>query len=169
MDITINALFFNDDTMHKIYEDKGKYNILFQIPQILYSTFISKCIDSLIRKLAFTQDFIVQLKQKKERIKFNKEYKRLMRIIKIKYISFFIISFVVLAFFWYYLICFCGIYVNTQIHLLKDSGLSLLTGLLYPFVICLIPGIFRISALKVEKPNRGFLYKLSGFLENYIV
>ena len=39
-DFTINALFFNDDTMHKIYQDKGKYNLLFQIPQILYSTLI---------------------------------------------------------------------------------------------------------------------------------
>ena len=29
MDYAVNALFFNDDTMHKIYEDKGKFNILF--------------------------------------------------------------------------------------------------------------------------------------------
>ena len=26
-DLTINALFFNDDTMHKIYQDKGQYNL----------------------------------------------------------------------------------------------------------------------------------------------
>ena len=45
-DLTINALFFNDDTMHKIYNDKGKYDLLFQIPQILYSTLISKLIDT---------------------------------------------------------------------------------------------------------------------------
>jgi len=25
-DLTINALFFTDDTMHKIYQDKGKFN-----------------------------------------------------------------------------------------------------------------------------------------------
>ncbi len=28
LDFTINALFFNDDTMHKIYEDIGKFNFL---------------------------------------------------------------------------------------------------------------------------------------------
>ena len=44
-DLAINALFFNDDTMHKIYEDKGKYNFLYQTPQILYSIMISKIID----------------------------------------------------------------------------------------------------------------------------
>ena len=27
---TVNSLFFQDSTMHKIYEDYGKYNFLFQ-------------------------------------------------------------------------------------------------------------------------------------------
>ena len=48
LDFTINALFFNDNTMHKIYEDKGKFNFLYQIPQILYSTIISRFIDALL-------------------------------------------------------------------------------------------------------------------------
>ena len=52
LDLAVNALFFNDDTMHKIYEDKGKYNFLYQIPQILYSTLISRFIDSFITKIA---------------------------------------------------------------------------------------------------------------------
>ena len=62
LDFTINTLFFNDDTMHKIYEDKGKFNFLYQIPQILYSTLISRFIDSLIKNLALSQDTIVDLK-----------------------------------------------------------------------------------------------------------
>ena len=28
-DLTINALFFNDDTMHKLYKDRGKFDLLF--------------------------------------------------------------------------------------------------------------------------------------------
>ena len=67
LDFTINTLIFNDDTMHKIYEDKGKFNILYQIPQILYSTIISKAIDGLIRTLALSQDNIVELKKEKEK------------------------------------------------------------------------------------------------------
>ena len=53
LDFSINALFFNDDTMNKIYEDKGKFNFLYQIPQILYSTLISRFIDALIKKFGF--------------------------------------------------------------------------------------------------------------------
>ena len=37
---TINGFFFSDDTMHKIHEDNGAFNIIYQIPQILYSTII---------------------------------------------------------------------------------------------------------------------------------
>ncbi len=53
--------------MHKIYKDKGKYNILYQIPQIIYSTIISRFIDALIRTLALSQDNIVELKREKEK------------------------------------------------------------------------------------------------------
>ena len=166
LDLTINAMFFNDDTMHKIYEDKGKFNFLYQIPQILYSTFISKLIDSIVRKLALSQDNFVDLKQEKENL--DKKYIQIKRILKIKFIFFFFISFIVLVFFWYYIVCFCGIYVNTQIHLIKDSVFSLLTGLFSPFILCLIPGVFRIPALSVNKPTRGFLYRFSSLLENIL-
>ena len=41
LDLTINALFFTDETMHKIYQDKGQFNFLYQIPQISYVLFKS--------------------------------------------------------------------------------------------------------------------------------
>ena len=72
-DLTINALFFNDDTMHKIYKDRGKFDLLFQIPQILYSTLISKLIDTLIKNLALSQDIIVELKNKNEKYNIKKK------------------------------------------------------------------------------------------------
>ena len=43
----VNALFFNDNTMHQIYEDEGSFNFIYQLPQIAYSTLISFFIDSL--------------------------------------------------------------------------------------------------------------------------
>ena len=30
-DITVNALFFTDDTMHKIYVDSGSFNLFYQL------------------------------------------------------------------------------------------------------------------------------------------
>ena len=165
LDFTVNALFFTDDTMHKIYQDKGKFNILYQIPQTLYSMIISRVIDALIRKYALSQENIIEFKQ--ENIKKNnldQKYQNLLRTLKIKFIPFYIFSFIILMFFWYYITCFCGIYINTQSHLIKDSLISLITSLIYSFVVDIIPGIFRISALKMGKPSFTCLYKFSQFI-----
>ena len=169
LDFAVNALFFTDDTMHKIYEDKGEFNILYQLPQIIYSTIITKFIDSFIRKFALSQDNIVGLKQENIKIGFEKRNKKLLHFLKIKFIIFFISTFIILIFLWYYVTSFCEIYANTQTHLIKDSVISLLTSFLIPFVLCIIPGIFRVTSLRVEKPTRKYIYNFSSFLENWLL
>ena len=155
--------------MHKIHEDKGTYDFLFQIPQILYSTLITRFINGLINKFALTQDNILTIKEETDTNKLNDKFKqKLIKIIKIKLVIFFILCFIILMTFWFYITCFCGIYTNTQIHLIKDSVISLLTSFIMPFWQYLIPGLFRIPSLMVDKPTRKYLYKFSSFLENYI-
>ena len=166
-DFAINALFFNDDTMHKIYKDKGKFDLLYQIPQILYSTLISKFIDTFLRSLALSQENIIELKQLKEKKNLKRIQNKLLLILKIKFILFFISSFIILIFFGYYIICFCGVYINTQLHLIKDSVISLIISLLIPFGLYILPGIFRIPSLRAIKSNRKLLYKISQFIENW--
>ena len=50
--------------------------------------------------------------------------------------------------------------------LIKDTIISLIASLIYPFIINLIPSIFRISALRMEKQSGKYLYRFSSFLEN---
>ena len=166
-DLTINALFFTDETIHKIYQDKGEFNILYQIPQTLYSTLIGKFIDTIIKNLALSQDIIIELKEEKIK-KLENKHKNLIRILNIKFTLFFILSLIALIFFWYYTACFCGIYINTQSHLIKDSIISLITSLMIPFGLYLIPGIFRLSAMNAKKRSHKYLYKFSIFLESYL-
>ena len=66
----------------------------------------------------------------------------------------------------YYIICFCGVYINTQIHLIKDTIISFGLSLIYPFGIYLIPGIFRIPALKAKKRDKIYMYKFSQIIQN---
>ena len=162
--LTINALFFNDSTMHKIYEDKGSYNFIYQIPQILYSSIISGVINGLIRFLSLSQKNIIKLKEENEKSNINENKKKLLSVLKIKFALFFIITFIILLFCFYYISCFCGIYINTQTHLFKDSLISFILSLVYPFVTCLIPGILRIPTLRDEKGSSWFAYKLSTLL-----
>ena len=84
---------------------------------------------------------------------------------KIKFVFFFIISFLLLLIFGYYISCFCCIYENTQIHLFKDSLMSFFISLIYPIFICLIPSIFRIAALSSKKGDKCCVYKFSKIIE----
>ena len=168
LDFTVNALFFTDDTINKIYQDKGKFNFLYQIPQILYSTLISGFVSVMVKNFALTKENIIELKKEEIKADDDKKYELLKKKLKIKFILFFVLAFIILLIIWYYITCFCGIYINTQSHLIKDLLISIVTSLLIPFALCVVPGIFRISALSVEKPSRKYLYKFSLLLENWI-
>ena len=144
----MNALFFEDISLHKIYEDQGKYNFLYQIPQILYSTITTQIISSLLEKLSLSQDEISDLKENYNLKELNKEVKRVVNYITIKCILFFIVSIILLFGFWYYLSAFCAVYYNTQIPLINDNIISFITSILCPFLLDLIPVIFRIFALR---------------------
>ena len=69
-----------------------------------------------------------------------------------------------MTFFWYFITCFCAVYSNTQIILIKNTFLSYGLSMLYPFGIYLIPGIFRIYALRAEKRDKECLYKVGIFV-----
>ena len=169
LDFTVNALFFTDDTINKIYQDKGKFNFLYQIPQILYSTLISGFVSVMVKNFALTKENIIELKKEEIKTDIDKKYEQLKKKLKIKFILFFVLAFIILLIIWYYITCFCGIYINTQSHLIKDLLISIVTSLLIPFALCVVPGIFRISALSVDKPSRKYLYKFSLLLESLLV
>ena len=163
LNLTVNACFFNDSTMHKIYQDEGSYNFLYQLPQIIYSLLISILIKTILSILSLTEKNIVKLKEEKkiDSNEFTKVYKRF----KIKLIIFFVLEFIFLFLFWYYLSCFCALYKNTQIHLIKDTLTSFALSLFYPFVLNLIPGLFRISAINKKDKNSKCKYKVSQLLQ----
>ena len=155
--ITVNALFFNDSTMHKIYIDEGKYNLSYLIPKIIYSFIISNIISLFIRYLSLTENDVVKIK------KGNKKFEQFIKSFKIKFILFFLLSFIFLIIFWYYLTCFYAVYQNTQKKLFCDTVISFSISLIYPFGFYLLPGLFRIPAL--SKPNSGCLYEFSKLIQ----
>ena len=157
LSFTITALFFNDTTLHKIYEDQGEYNFIYQIPNILYSTIISSLINIIIKYFSLTEKNILEIKKEKNIIK-GKKFK-IFKYLTIKFIIFFILNFLFLLFFWFYLTCFCGIYKNSQIHLISDTLSSIGLSFLYPFLLNLLPGILRIPSIK--SGNKECLFKLS--------
>ena len=162
LDFTVNTLFFSDDTMHKILEDEGEFNFIYQLPQIIYSTIISIIFDSTLTFLALSEENVLSVKHEKVLRNVARKAKDTIRALQIKFINFFILSFIFLMGFWYYVTCFCAVYKNTQYHLIKDTLISFGTSLLTPLGINLIPGIFRLPGLKGKKE---FLYLLSKIIQ----
>ena len=114
----VNALFFNDDTMHEIYKNKGDFDIIGQLSQILYSSIISMIFGIILEMLALTEGEILELKKLRLKKHFYTKVQDLNKKIKLKLLLYFILSTIFLLFFWYYISMFCAIYLNTQIHVL---------------------------------------------------
>ena len=162
---TVNALFFDDDTMHRIYVSKGSFDLEYQLPKIIYSSLISTVLNMPLKLLALSNNAIIKFKQDKNINNVDKRGEELKKKLKIKFILYFIISFIFLLFFWYYISMFGAIYRNTQLHLLKDTLISFGLSLLYPFGIYLLPGLFRIPSLSNPKNKKECLYNFSKLLQ----
>ena len=156
--LTINCFFFSDETMHKIYIDNGDYNFLYQLPQIIYTSIISTFVNILLKQLSLSEKNFLELKQEKTPIRLASKSKNIKACLEIKFLLFFIINYLLLAFFWYFISCFCAVFINTQIILFSDTLISFGLSLLYPFGYYLIPGFFRIPALRSNKNDKKCLY-----------
>ena len=89
--------------MHKIYEDKGSFDFIYQLPKNIYSSVISIVLNMILKILALTNDKIIDFKKIRKTKHINKNGKKLKKIIRIKFILYFIFSFMFLIFFWYYI------------------------------------------------------------------
>ena len=156
--MVMNVIFFFDSSMHKIYIDYGEYNIIAQMPQILYSSIIALVIEILIGILSSTDKDYLKIKQLKDisQKRINKELQKT----KIRLIIYFIITFILFLFYWYFITSFCAVYNNTQIIFIKDFITSFCLGLLYPFPIQLCFAFIRKISIKKNTKFRKLLYKL---------
>ena len=175
---TINALFFTDKIMHKIYEDEGKYNIIYQFPFITYSAIISSIIlRIMLTSLVLTEKNVVEVKKQQTQILASKKKKEVLKYLIIKFSLFFIINLILLIGFGYYLTCFNALYQNTQIDLILNSFISFGMSCVYPFFINIIPAFVRNDILKSHKNNKNkkisqnqlkdseYAYKISQWLQ----
>ena len=164
--LTVNALFYDEETIHKIYVNNGKYDFIYQIPKIAYSSLLTTVINSIIRSLSLSELAVLKIKNEEDIKMLEKKVSKVEKCLCYKFMIFFRLSFLILIFCWYYLSCFCVVYKNTQLQLIKDTLIGFTLCLVYPLGIYLIPGIFRIPSLINPKKNRKCLYRISKNLKN---
>ena len=160
----MSILFYNYKTLHKIYKENGKFNFIYQLPQIIYSAIITGVISTIVNRLGLIENNILMIKNSLID-EMEKEKQKQLNMILCKLLSFFIVTYILLFFFWIYSASFCLVYENTQIHLIKEAVISFSTSFMTPFVIYLFPGFFRIKSLKNEKDQKKYMYNFSKFLQ----
>ena len=161
-DMALNVFFFADETMHKMFLDYGKYNFMQQIPQIAYSTLVTQLIEVFLCFLSMTDKYFYEIKNLESDSRY--EVFKIIKCVKIKITFYFIFTCIMFAFYWYAIACFCAVYVNTQNAFIKDSLSSFALGLLYPFILYLIPAVLRLIALRATNSRLSFIYTLSDII-----
>ena len=157
---TINCFFFSDDTMHKIYIDLGKYNFLNQFLQMIYSTIVSSTINLILKLISLSGKNILLIKRQPNVKCAIKSSKDIETCEKVKIIIFYILSLCFLIFFWYFIGCFCAVYINTQKILFYDSLITFGSSMIYPFLYSLLATIFRLMALRRKNKKYEWVYKI---------
>ena len=159
-DMAMNVFFFSDETMHKMYLDYGKYNFVQQIAQILFSSIATQIIEVFICFLSLTDKHYYEIIN----IKYEERYKifSILKCINRKITFYFIFTFLMFAFYWYSIACFCAVYPNTQKAFIIDSITSFGVNLLYPFILYSIPSLLRLIALKAQKAS--CIYSVSDII-----
>ena len=154
--------FYHDETMHKIYEENGNYNFGYKIPLIIIADIASNLGYALFEVLLIDiQEKLIELKKNMDETERNKLAIKIEKKFKIKRIIFYIISFLLQIFVWYFISCFFALYTNTQIQLLLDF----LIGLGFNAGKLLIKTAFNLSfkccAVKCKSNSKilRFLFK----------
>ena len=169
LEYSINALFFNDSTMHKIYEDRGDYNFIYQLPQTIYSFLISFGITKLLSYFILSEkkvSEIIKTKDSEMKNKINELFKKSIYKLRI----FFVLILLFQLLFFYYLSSFCGVYKNTQGALIINTIISFVLSLfIYFYFFCLIPCAMRYYSLNGKNKDRKCLYNASNIISDIIL
>jgi hypothetical protein len=160
-----NFFLFSENMIQKIYEDKGKYNILYFLPTSCISFAISHILTIIIKYIFLSERNINEIKLQESSMAAYRISFKVERNIKIKYVIFFLFGLILLVIFWILLSSFGAVFQNSQIILIINTLISFGIAFIYPFFINVIPCLFRICSLSSKGKNLGCIYAFSKFLQ----
>ena len=159
---SVNYFFFDEKMIHKIYEDGGKYDILYFLPKISIAFAISYFLTVIIKLIFLSERNILQVRLQATYSQANAIAPTVKRNINIKYAIFFILGIIMLIFFWMLLSSFGAVYQNTQIIVLENTLISFGISFIYPFFYNIFPCFFRMCGLNSKSE---YLYNFSKVLQ----
>ena len=164
----INGLFISEDYISELYyieeEDENFFSFVPRsIERLFYATIISLLIGYL------TDFFFLEENKIKGIFKRDAENKNLLmsdisnliKTLKQRYISFIIVSFVILGICLYYILCFNYVYPKTQMEWIKSSIAIFIVIQILSILVIFLEAVLRFLSFKCESEH---LFKLSKLL-----
>ena len=149
INLTFNIFFFTNEKIKLNYVKSLEDISAFwsNIANTVYSSLLSSTFLIILKFISLTHNSIRALRKIKDVGLAKKKSVCLLRCIKIRIFIYYFLSFAFLIIFGFYVLCFCAIFENTQLVLIKSTFTSWLISLIYPFIICLITSLFRSLSL----------------------
>jgi len=156
--LLLNTLLLDDEAMHNIRENNGKYNLIYRLPIIAFSDLASWIIgfvfgffNSTVNLSEFKNNIreleVKYNNQNKNNYSILGEFKIIIKKFNKKFMKkrkyIYILSLLNVSICWYYMSCFFAIFENTQIHLLKDFGIGLLMDLIISLAKSFLYSIYK--------------------------
>ena len=169
IEMTFNGLFFVHESMHRKYTEGEEFTFVQKIPQILFTLIASHLIEVLLCYFGITDVHVYQIKALppigKNGEKSGEKIIEIIDKMKRKLVGFFVFTFLLFLFNWYFISAFCAVYQNTQKIFIRDTAISFVTSMIDPFIIYGATTILRyISLLSCCKTKLGCVYKLSDLI-----
>ena len=167
-EMTMNGLFFVHESMHKKYTTGEDFTFVQKIPQLLFTLLVSHAIEVLLCFLCMTDVHVYEIKALPVNDRNNGE--KIMNIldkIRRKLVAFFVVTFLLGLFYWYFISAFCAVYQNTQKIFIRDTFISFAISLIDPFFIYGFTCLLRFISLTLccRKNCCGkVIYKISDLI-----
>ena len=164
----INGLFYNEEYVKKIFDLKEEedtlYKAFLRFTDNLFYAFLVGVIINYIIEFFFIEEKKLRVTLKREKgdiLVLKYEMIQIIKDINTRYLTFIIITFVILLFTWYHLYCFNNIYPHMQKEWLVFSVLIILSVQILSLLASLAETILRFLSFRFKSEK---LFKLSQLL-----
>ena len=164
INLTMNIFFFTNKTIKVNYVRSLDDISMFwsNIANTVYSSILANALLIMLKLISLSHKSVRTLRKMRNVKDAKKKSVCVLRCIKLRVAIYFILSFAFLTIFGFYVLCFCAVYENTQINLVKSTFTSWLMSLLYPFIICFFTSLIRNFAFQWKS---SCMYKVKQILQ----
>ena len=161
----LNALLFDEEYISSRFESTEPTNFGYLIenefPRCVYASFAAIPITILINYLSNSRKrFETLMKKETDSKQFIIESRKILKNMKNRIITFFVVTLVLMGFFWYYVSTFCSVYRQTQVAWIEVTIITFLFCIVIYAFLYFIVTLMRYIGLKC---HFLCLYSLSSY------